>query len=249
MDGGRFDALARRWGAVAGRRGVLGGLAAGTAAVLGLGGGAAAKHRDDHRPDCARGKTACPARDPDRRWACRDLERNRRNCGACARACRRGERCRGGRCVPADRRECRADAECPPPRGGSAACVEGRCVAACPKGERACGPAPGACRECCFSADCPVGQTCTEPTPPTTRAVAAPPPGRCVVPCPPDRRCGTAAAPVCCAAGETCVGAGDVRACCPSARLCGTAAGLVCCPADRACAGRPPNRRCVGGAG
>ncbi|CAA9582438.1 MAG: hypothetical protein AVDCRST_MAG59-4960, partial [uncultured Thermomicrobiales bacterium] len=102
---------------------------------------------------------------------------------------------------------------------------------------------------CCSTADCPAGQTCTEPAPPAARAAARP--GRCVVPCSPERRCGTAADPVCCGASEVCVGSGDARACCPYARRCGGPApeATICCGADQACVGIPPDQRCAYGKG
>lgn len=170
MDDRRFDNLTRWMARPPSRRAFLRGLTGGLlGASLALVGGDRAEARcfrqrrrcRYHRQCCSgrcregacaacpNGKTACGG-------ACVDTRTSAAHCGGCDAPC--ATSCVDGVCLP-----CARDADCPPPRGGSARCVDNVCAAACDDGDqRVCGAAPGVCQSCCGDDDCPTdsGQVC-----------------------------------------------------------------------------------------
>lgn len=147
MEHTRFDAIAKQLGTRLPRRGLLGLVAALTAAgVVGPPEESAAKHK--HRKKCPTGQQRCrPGKGQPCVGCCSDTDCGGNACvdGTCT-ACPRGQRsCRGG-CIALD--ACCVDADCT----GNRVCTGGTCD--CAPSDRLC---EGVCinrRDCCGT-DCP----------------------------------------------------------------------------------------------
>ncbi len=122
MDGNRFDVLVRSWGTRS-RRGLLGLLAGGLAALEAGGGGAAAGcakagKRCGHGKRCCEGarckhgRCRCTSSFTTCGGRCVDVETDPNNCGACGNTCAAEQACEDNHCCLPPQAACESVLEC-----------------------------------------------------------------------------------------------------------------------------------------
>jgi uncharacterized membrane protein YphA (DoxX/SURF4 family) len=164
----RLEELADGWAEGLSRRRALGQLGAFTAALVVLGPMEALAGSDCPCPGgrrccrgrcckktfvCRKGRCRCPRGKRRCGQRCRDLRRDRRNCGACGHRCPEGQACVNGACsatCPAGQTNCSGTCvdtntsashcgNCGHACGNGMVCVNGACTTTCEAGETSCG--------------------------------------------------------------------------------------------------------------